>query len=120
MCTSGSCPTCGSPFRRWASRLLAGAGLAHRGAGRGAARDRGQERVAVLAALIWTHPVHGEVTEVSSQAHELPARQTLRELGIKYTARPVAEDRAITARVGDPGRAIGVPAARPPPVKPQP
>jgi hypothetical protein len=47
----------------------------------------------MLAALTWTHPVHGLVTELLCPADELPARQALTALGIDYTARVVVEGR---------------------------
>jgi hypothetical protein len=47
----------------------------------------------MLAALTWTHPVHGVVTERLCPVHELPARQAFTELGIEYTARLVFEGR---------------------------
>ena len=47
----------------------------------------------MLAALTWTHPVYGLVTERLCPTHELPARQAFAELGIDYTARSVVEGR---------------------------
>lgn len=47
----------------------------------------------MLTALTWTHPVHGEVTELLFPAHELPARQAFAQLGIDYTTRLVADVR---------------------------
>jgi hypothetical protein len=47
----------------------------------------------MLAALTWTHPVHGVVTERLCPTHELPARQTFAEFGIDYTAWLVVEGR---------------------------
>jgi hypothetical protein len=38
----------------------------------------------MLTVFTWTHPLHGEVTELLCPAHELPARAALRELGIEY------------------------------------
>jgi hypothetical protein len=47
----------------------------------------------MLAALTWTHPVHGVVTEWLCPAHELPARQAFAELGIDYTVQLVVGGR---------------------------
>jgi hypothetical protein len=44
----------------------------------------------MLSAFTWSHPTHGDVTELLCPTHELPARQAFGELGIEYTARPVA------------------------------
>jgi len=46
----------------------------------------------MFAAITWTHPIYGEVTEVLCLAtHERPARAAFAELGIKYSAWLVAE-----------------------------
>jgi hypothetical protein len=45
----------------------------------------------MLTAVSWTHPMHGEVTEVLCASHEPPARAALRELGIEYTWRLVSD-----------------------------
>jgi len=48
----------------------------------------------MFAALTWSHPVHGTVTEVVClAAHERWARAAFAELGITYSARLVAQGR---------------------------
>jgi hypothetical protein len=44
-----------------------------------------------MLAITWTHPVHDEVTEAVCPTHAQPARQALRQLSIKYTARLAAD-----------------------------
>jgi hypothetical protein len=69
------------------------------GAGAAGWRDpgaggRGARRALVgslFAALTWTHPVHGTVTEMLCVTHEHSARVSFAELGIDYTARRVAD-----------------------------
>jgi hypothetical protein len=47
----------------------------------------------MLAALAWTHPVHGVVTERLCPPHELAARQAFAELDIDYTTQLVVGGR---------------------------